>query len=179
MSLADTDAVSQHVADLSAPDIGGLIAAVDGRSVRLAAGPLVLHTAGAEVRRFRMSFIDWLLGFLVNPDIAYILMVIGIFGVIFELTSPGAIAPGVAGALALLLAFIGFGSLPTNIGGVVFIVLALVLFIVDLKAPTHGLLTAGGIVAFVLGSILLLRRRPWQRACRRRRSSTSPWQQSW
>jgi membrane-bound serine protease (ClpP class) len=160
MSLADTDAVSQHVADLSAPDIGGLIATVDGRSVRLAAGPLVLHTAGAEVRRFRMSFIDWLLGFLVNPDVAYILMVIGIFGVIFELTSPGAIAPGVAGALALLLAFIGFGSLPTNIGGVVFIVLALVLFIVDLKAPTHGLLTAGGIVAFVLGSILLFP--PWR-----------------
>ena len=160
MSLPDADAVSRHVVDLSAPDIGALIAAVDGRTVHLAAESLVLRTAGAEVRRFRMSFIDWLLGFLVNPDIAYIFMVIGIFGVIFELTSPGAIAPGVAGALALLLAFIGFGSLPTNIGGVVFIVLALVLFIVDLKAPTHGFLTAGGIVAFVLGSILLFP--PWR-----------------
>ena len=162
MSLTDTDAVSQNVADLSAPDIGGLIAAVDGRTVRLATGQLVLHTAGAEVRRFPMTFIDWLLAFLVNPDVAYILMVVGIFGVIFELSSPGAIAPGVAGALALLLAFIGFGSLPTNIGGVVFIVLALVLFIVDLKAPTHGFLTAGGVVGFVLGSILLFP--PWRSA---------------
>ncbi len=160
MSLTDADAVSQHVADLAAPDLGGLLAAVDGRSVQLSTGPVVLHTSGAEVRRFRTSFIDWLLGFLVNPDIAYILMVIGIFGVIFELTSPGAIAPGVAGGLALLLAFIGFGSLPTNIGGLVFIVLAVVLFIVDLKAPTHGFLTAGGVVAFVLGSILLFP--PWQ-----------------
>jgi membrane-bound serine protease (ClpP class) len=107
-----------------------------------------------------MSLIDWFLGFLVNPDLAYILLVIGIFGVIFELTSPGAIAPGVAGAIALLLAFTGFGSLPTNIGGIIFILLAVVLFIVDIKAPTHGFLTAGGVVAFVLGSILLFP--PWR-----------------
>jgi membrane-bound serine protease (ClpP class) len=81
--------------------------------------------------------------------------VLGIFGVIFEISSPGAIAPGVAGAIALLMAFISFGNLPTNIGGIVFILLSVVLFIVDLKTPTHGLLTAGGIVAFVLGSFLL------------------------
>jgi membrane-bound serine protease (ClpP class) len=102
-----------------------------------------------------MSFFHLLLGFLVNPDLAYILLVVGIFGVIFELTSPGAIAPGVAGAVALIMAFIGFGSLPTNIGGVIFIILAVVLFVVDIKTPTHGFLTAGGIVAFVMGSLLL------------------------
>jgi membrane-bound serine protease (ClpP class) len=160
LSLTDTEAVAQHVVDLSAPSLGALLAAVDGRTVTTSAGSLVLHTSGAEVRRMRMSFIDRLLAFLVNPDVAYILMVIGIFGVIFEISSPGAIAPGVAGAIALLMAFTGFGSLPTNVGGIVFILLAIVLFIVDIKTPTHGFLTAGGVLAFVLGSLLLFP--PWR-----------------
>jgi len=160
MSLTDSEAVARHVADLSVPSLGELLARIDGRTVRTPAGDVVLRTAGAEVRRFRMSFMDWILAFLVNPDVAYILLVIGIFGVIFELSSPGAIAPGVAGAIALLLAFIAFGNLPTNIGGIIFIALAVGLFLIDLKTPTHGFLTAGGIVAFVLGSFLLFP--PWR-----------------
>jgi membrane-bound serine protease (ClpP class) len=160
ISLTDTEAVARHVADLAVPSLGELLARIDGRTVRTASGAVVLRTAGAEVRRFRMSFMDWILAFLVNPDVAYILLVIGIFGVIFELTSPGAVAPGVAGGIALLLAFIAFGNLPTNIGGIIFIALAVGLFLIDLKAPTHGLLTAGGIVAFVLGSFLLFP--PWR-----------------
>jgi membrane-bound serine protease (ClpP class) len=155
ISLTETQAVSQHVVDLSARDLGNLLSAADGRTVTTQAGPLVIHSAAAEVRRFHRSIIDWLLGFLVNPDVAYILLVLGIFGIIFEISSPGAIAPGVVGAIALLMAFISFGNLPTNIGGIVFIILSIVLFIVDLKTPTHGLLTAGGVVAFVLGSFLL------------------------
>jgi membrane-bound serine protease (ClpP class) len=160
VSLTESEAVARHVVDLSAPSLGGLLAAVEGRTVITSAGPVVLHTAAAEVRRFRMSIVDWLLAFLVHPDVAYILLVIGIFGVIFEISSPGAIAPGIAGAVALLLAFIGFGNLPTNIGGILFILLSVVLFIVDIKAPTHGILTAGGVVAFVLGSFLLFP--PWR-----------------
>jgi membrane-bound serine protease (ClpP class) len=160
LALTDGEALSRHVVDLTAPSLGELLAAVDGRTVRAAEGPVVIRTAGAETVRVRMNVIDAILAFLVNPNLAYIFMVIGIFGVIFELTSPGAVAPGVAGALALVLAFIGFGSLPTNAGGVVFIVLAVVLFIVDIKTPTHGLLTAGGVVSFVLGSLLLFP--PWR-----------------
>jgi membrane-bound serine protease (ClpP class) len=160
VSLTAEEAVSQHVVDLAAPSLGALLAAVDGKTVIMTSGAVVLHTAAAEVRRFRMSIIDRILAFLVNPDVAYILLVVGMFGVIFEISSPGAIAPGVAGAIALLMAFTGFGSLPTNIGGIVFIVLAIILFIVDIKAPTHGLLTAGGVVAFVLGSFLLFP--PWR-----------------
>jgi membrane-bound serine protease (ClpP class) len=160
VSLTAAEAVAQHVVDLAAPDLGALLAAVDGRTVTAVSGAVVLHTAAAEVRRFRMTFIDRILAFLVNPDVAYILLVLGMFGVIFEISSPGAIAPGVVGAIALLMAFTGFGSLPTNIGGIVFIVLAIVLFIVDIKTPTHGLLTAGGVVAFVLGSLLLFP--PWR-----------------
>ena len=160
ISLTETEAVARRVADLSAPSLGELLSAIDGRTVQTAAGPVVLRTAAAEVRRFPMTFIDWLLGFLVNPNIAYILLVVGILGVIFELTSPGAIAPGVAGAIALLLAFLSFGNLPTNIGGILFILLAVVLFIVDIKAPTHGILTAGGVVSFIVGSFLLFP--PWR-----------------
>ena len=160
LSLTETEAVTRHVADLSVSSVGELLARVDGRRVRTPAGEVVLRTSGAEVRRFRMTFMDWILAFLVNPDIAYILLVIGIFGVIFELSSPGAIAPGVAGGIALLLAFIAFGNLPTNIGGIVFIGLAIGLFLIDIKAPTHGILTAGGVVAFVLGSFLLFP--PWR-----------------
>jgi membrane-bound serine protease (ClpP class) len=109
-----------------------------------------------------MTIVDRILGYIVNPDLAYILLVLGILGVIFELTSPGAIAPGVAGAIALLISFLSFGSLPTNVGGILFIILAVVLFLVDIKAPTHGILTAGGVVAFVLGSLLLFP--PWRGA---------------
>jgi len=162
ISITDTEAVSRGVADLSAPSLGDLLSRLDGRTVRTQEGVVTLHSAGAEVRRIRPTAIDSILAFLVNPDLAYILLTIGIFGVIFELTSPGAIAPGVVGAICLLLAFVGFGNLPTNIGGIVFILLAIVLFIVDLKTPTHGFLTAGGVLAFVLGSLLLFP--PWRGA---------------
>jgi membrane-bound serine protease (ClpP class) len=160
LSLTDTEAVKRHVADLSASSLGELLSRLDGRTVSTSTGPTILATSGAEVRRYRMTFMDRILAWLVNPDVAYILLVIGIFGVIFELSSPGAIAPGVAGGLALLMSFIAFGNLPTNIGGIVFIVLAVGLFLIDIKAPTHGILTAGGVVAFVLGSFLLFP--PWR-----------------
>jgi membrane-bound serine protease (ClpP class) len=133
---------------------------VNGRTVKTAAGERVLHTSGAPVQRFDMGVIDRFLTILVNPNLAYILMVVGIFGIIFELSAPGIGAPGIAGGIAILLSMVGFGSLPTNIGGVIFIVLAVVLFIVDIKVPSHGIWTAGGIVSFVLGSLLLFP--PWR-----------------
>jgi membrane-bound serine protease (ClpP class) len=160
LSITDTEAVARRVVDVSAPTLGDLLGKIDGRSVRMSSGTRVLHTLGAEVRRIRPTFVDSILAFLVNPDIAYILLTVGIFGVIFELSSPGAVAPGVAGAIALILSFVGFGNLPTNVGGIVFIVLAIVLFLVDIKAPTHGFLTAGGVLSFVLGSFLLFP--PWR-----------------
>jgi membrane-bound serine protease (ClpP class) len=159
-SLTDSEAVEQKVVDLRAADLPSLLAALDGRKVRMGGEERVLHTAGAEVRTLPMGFLDRLLSVIVNPDIAYILMSIGILGIIFELSAPGTLGGGIAGGIALLLAFIGFGSLPTNLGGILLIVLAVILFIVDIKAPAHGIWTAGGITAFVLGSILLFP--PWR-----------------
>ncbi len=160
VSLTEKEALAARVSDVTAATLGDLLEAVDGRTVKLPGGPVTLHTAAVEIRRVPMNFIDRFLGFVVNPDLAYIMLVLGILGIIFELTSPGAIAPGVAGAIALVIAFVSFGSLPTNIGGILFIIVAVVLFIVDIKAPTHGILTAGGVVAFVLGSLLLFP--PWR-----------------
>lgn len=160
ISLTDTEAVSRGIVDFIARDLDDLLKQADGRTVDVAHGTAVIHTAGAVERPFTMSFIDRFLGFLVDPDIAYILLIIGMFGIIFELSHPGLVAPGIAGAVALLLSFISFGSLPTNLGGILFIVLAIVLFILDIKLPTHGVLTAGGIVSFVLGSFLLFP--PWR-----------------
>ena len=162
ISLTETEALAARVSDLTAPTLLDLLAAVNGRVVKVTGGTVTLHTTAVEIRRVPMTIVDRVLGYIVNPDLAYILLVLGILGVIFELTSPGAIAPGVVGGLALLISFLSFGNLPTNVGGILFIILAVVLFLVDIKAPTHGILTAGGVVAFVLGSLLLFP--PWRGA---------------
>jgi membrane-bound serine protease (ClpP class) len=159
-SLTETEALERHVVDLVAPSLDELLRLSDGRSVRMAEGSRLLDLAGATVKSYPMGVPDRLLEVLVNPDLAYVLLVIGIFGIIFELAAPGIGGAGIAGAIAIMLALIGFGSLPTNLGGLLFILGAVLLFIIDLKAPTHGIWTLGGIVTFVLGSILLFP--PWR-----------------
>jgi len=159
VSLTETEALKQRVVDVVAPDLSGLLAEIDGRHVKTADGEVTLRTVGAAVQRSDMGLIERLLDVLVNPDLSYILMVIGILGIIFELSSPGIGAPGIAGAIAIVLSMVGFGSLPTNLGGFVFIALGVVLFIVDVKVPSHGVWTAGGIASFLLGSLLLFP--PW------------------
>jgi len=159
-SLTEREAVEQKVVDIVAKDLDELLAAIDGRTVETATGKVVLHTKGAPARAYGMNFIDRFLSVVVDPNIAYILFLLGIYGLIFELTSPGISGAGIAGGIAILLALIAFGSLPTNIGGLLLIVLAAALFLVDIKAPTHGVLTAGGIIALILGSLLLFP--PWR-----------------
>jgi len=159
-SLTDAEALAQHVADLRAADLAELLRAVDRKTVSTAAGDVSLSTANAVVSRYDMGLLDRFLTGLVNPDLAYVLMVVGIFGIIFELSAPGIGAPGIAGGIAILLSLVGFGSLPTNLGGLLLIALAVVLFVVDVKAPSHGIWTAGGITSFLLGSFLLFP--PWK-----------------
>jgi membrane-bound serine protease (ClpP class) len=160
VSLTESQAATRHVVDLSAVNLTDLLARINGKTVSTPRGSVTLRTAAVELRPIPMTAIDRFLGFFANPNLAYLLLVVGIFGIIFELSSPGLVLPGIVGGVALILAFVSFGELPTNLGGILFIIMAIVLFVVDIKAPTHGILTAGGVIAFVMGSLLLFP--PWR-----------------
>jgi membrane-bound serine protease (ClpP class) len=153
-------AVSLHVADLEASDPASLLNQLDGRSVARTSGSLVLHTAGALVDDFPMPFWQVFLNALIDPTIAALLILVAGYGIITELSTPGAILPGVIGGLAAILAVVSLANLPVNIAGALMMLLALVLFIADLKAPTHGILSVGGVFALVLGMAFLVNTGP-------------------
>jgi len=151
------DALELNVIDLIAPDLATLLQQVNGRTVILGSGAEVtLATADVAPHVEGMNFIEDFLHKLSDPTVAAILMLIGINGMIFELASPGAILPGVVGGIALLLALFGLGMVPVNYAGLLFIMLAFILFVADIKMPTHGILTAGGIISLLLGAMILL-----------------------
>ncbi|TMF18426.1 MAG: nodulation protein NfeD, partial [Chloroflexi bacterium] len=134
-------AVQLHVADLLANDIRSLLEQVDGRSVPRTNGSLVIHTANAVLDDFPMPFWQVFLNALIDPTIAALLIIIAGYGIITEMSNPGLILPGVIGGLAAVLAIVSLANLPLNIAGALMMMLALVLFIADLKAPTHGFLS--------------------------------------
>lgn len=149
------EAARTGVVDLVANDLDDLLRQVDGRTVTTAKGPVTLRTAGAPVERIEMGLVDELLHAIGDPTIAYILISLGTMGMFFELSNPGSILPGVAGGICLLLGFYALGTLPVNYAGLALIGFAFLLFVVDVFAPSHGILTLGGLVSFVLGSLLL------------------------
>ncbi len=158
VSISEVDAVRLKVVDLVAPDVISLLRAVDGRTVETAAGPVTLATKDAAVRTIGMDPSERLLDLLSDPNIGLILMTIAIYGIIFELSNPGAVLPGVIGAIALVLALASFAILQVNVAGLALIALSVVFFIADIKVPGHGVLTIGGILAFLLGAMLLTER---------------------
>jgi membrane-bound serine protease (ClpP class) len=149
------EALELGVIDFIADDLDDLLAQMDGFEVEVDRREVTLRTAGAEVREQPMTFVEQFLHIITNPTIAFILLTIGINAILFELSSPGGYAAGIVGAICLLLAFYSLGVLPVNYTGLILIGLAFVLFVVDLKAPTHGVLTVGGIVSLVAGALLL------------------------
>ncbi|MCZ7650558.1 MAG: nodulation protein NfeD [Thermoanaerobaculia bacterium] len=151
------EALEQGLVDLVAEDFDALLAALDGREVRKGDRVLALRTAGATVRTVEMSAPQRLLSALAHPNLAYILLTLGFLGIYFELSHPGAVLPGVVGGICLLLAFFGLSVLPVNYAGVGLILLALLLFVAEVKVTSYGLLTVGGIISLVLGSLLLFR----------------------
>ncbi|MDP3047620.1 MAG: nodulation protein NfeD [Chloroflexota bacterium] len=155
VSATEKEALGLGVIDLISPNIQALLADLDGRTVTTAAGTVTLPTRGLPVQDLPMSLGESFLQMLSDPNIAYVLMILGVNGLIFELSSPGAILPGVVGGICLLLAFYTLGTLPLNYAGLALIGFAFVLFVVDIKMPTHGLLTAGGVVSLLLGSLML------------------------
>jgi len=156
-SLSAKDALEKKVVDLIAPDLADLLARLDGREVRKGGKVLVIRTKGAQVTRVPMGLRHRVLASLADPTIAYILLMIGIYGIYFELSSPGAVLPGVIGAISLLLGFYALQTLSANYAGFLLILLSLLLFFLELKIQSHGALAIGGIIAMILGSLMLFR----------------------
>ena len=155
VSVSESVALDKKVVDLVANDLTDLLNKLDGRKVATAFGEKVLKTKGAVVERFEMGARLKALKAISDPNVAYILMMLGILGLFFELSNPGLILPGVVGGISLILAFYALQTLPVNYAGLLLILLAVVLFIAEIKVVSHGLLAVGGVVSLLLGSLLL------------------------
>ncbi len=157
ISTPANEALDLGVVDIVAENMDDLLAQLDGRVVKKNSSTFTLSTKDVLLIENPMGLRYRLLAAISNPNVAYILMLIGLAGIYFELSSPGAILPGVIGGISLILAFFAFQTLPVNFAGVALIILAVILFIAEIKVPSFGLLTVGGVVSMVLGSILLFR----------------------
>jgi len=155
VSATETEALKKHIVDFVSKDLTALLKDVDGRKVTTATGEKTLRTADAPVTRTEMDLRYTILNFISDPSVAYMLMLLGFYGLFFELTNPGTIFPGVTGAIFLILAFYSFQTLPVNYAGLLLIILALILFILEIKIISHGMLTIGGIISMVIGSLML------------------------
>lgn len=155
-SLTAQEALDRGVVDLLAADLPALLERLDGRAVRTAAGEVVLRTRGAATVERSMSLRQRLLHALADPNLAYLLLILGFYGILFELASPGIGFGGIGGAISLILALYALNAIGVNYAGLALVALAFALFAVDLFVPTHGALTAGGILSLLLGSLLLV-----------------------
>jgi membrane-bound serine protease (ClpP class) len=155
-SLSAGEALEQDVIDLIAGSLEALLTRLDGRQIEIAGEERTLATAGWNLVAIEPDWRTELLAIITNPNVAYILMLIGIYGIIFEFYSPGLIFPGVVGALSLLLALYAFQVLPVNYAGLALIGLGIAMMVGEMMLPSFGALGIGGIVAFVVGSIMLM-----------------------
>jgi membrane-bound serine protease (ClpP class) len=155
VSVTERDAVRLKVVDLIADSMADLLAKIDGRTVKTPAGPVTLATRDAKIVAIEIGFRDRFLNVITDPNIAYILMMLGMLGLFFELSTPGVILPGVVGGISIILAFFAFQSLPINYAGLLLILFGIVLLIAEIKVTSYGVLAIGGIVSMALGSLML------------------------
>ena len=155
VSATEREAVKLKVVDLVADSVPDLLAKIDGRVVKTPKGSVTLATKDAAVTPIAVGFRDRFLALITDPNVAYILMMVGMLGIFFELSTPGAILPGVLGGISLILAFFAFQSLPINWAGLLLILFGLALLVAEIKIVSHGILTIGGVVSMVLGSMML------------------------
>lgn len=156
LSITETEALKGKVIDIIAISVQDLLEKIHGKEISLSLGKKVLDTKNAEVINIEMNFKQKILGLLSDPNIAYILFMIGIYGIMFELYNPGSIFPGVIGGISLIIAFYSLHTLPVNYAGLALIIFAVILFIAEIKVVSHGLLSIGGVISLVLGSIMLI-----------------------
>ncbi|MDZ7269633.1 MAG: nodulation protein NfeD [candidate division KSB1 bacterium] len=157
VSITAKEALALNVIDLIAPSLDSLLTLLDGRKVELVNRADTLHTAGAQIVVQEMNWRHKLLDRISDPNIAYILMLLGIYGLFFELSNPGAVLPGVLGGIFLILGLYAMQTLPVNWAGVLLILFGVLLFIIEVKVTSYGVLTIGGIVAMFLGSLMLFK----------------------
>lgn len=155
VSATEREAVKLKIVDLVAESVPDLLTRIDGRTVKTTRGQVTLATKDAPVKVIEVRFRDRFLALISDPNIAYLLMMAGMLGIFFELSNPGAILPGVIGGISLILAFYAFQSLPVNWAGLLLLLFGLVLLIAEVKVVSHGILAIGGVVAMLLGSLML------------------------
>ena len=154
-AVSSDEALKAGLIDFIANDTAELLKLIDGRTVILHSGTKIINTRNIVTVNIEMSFIEQLLQLLTDPNVLFLLLTIGVQAIFIELSSPGGWVAGFIGAVCLLLAIYGLGVLPVNWFGILFLVLAFILFILDIKAPTHGALTIAGAVSFIIGSLVL------------------------
>ncbi len=158
VSLTASEALAANVIDIVANDIDDLLAQINGREIKTEAGLVTLHTAGAHIETLAPDWRSELLAVITNPTLAYMLLLIGIYGLVLEGYHPGTLVPGVVGVICLLLAFYAFQILPVNWAGVALVAIGALLLLAELFVPSFGILGIGGVVAVVFGGIILMDR---------------------
>lgn len=155
-SITATEALDSNVVELIADDMIDLLAKIDGWAVELPYGIDTLRTAGAATTKVEKSFSDKILEVLSDPNIAFVLFTLGTLGLVMELYNPGTIVPGVVGGICIILAFFSFQVLPINFSGIALILFAIILFLLEIKVPSYGILSIGGVISLVLGGLFLI-----------------------
>ena len=156
-SYSETEALKDSAVDLIAKNDQELLSIVDGKTIELRNETKTLHTKNARIELYEMNVFEKFLNIVSDPGVAYILMMLGIFGILFEMFNPGAILPGIVGVISIILAYYAMHTLPVNFAGLALIIFAIVLFLLEIKIVSHGMLTIGGIVSLLLGSMMLIK----------------------
>ena len=157
VSVTEFEALEMNVVDYVADNLEDLLDQMDQDSVELITGPYIINTADVEVVELKVGFANKILEIVSDPNVAYILMTIGMLGLYFEFSNPGAVLPGVVGGIALILALFSFQALPIDFAGVLLIILAMILFLLEVKIASHGILGGGGVLSLFFGSLMLVR----------------------
>lgn len=157
IAISAAEAILKHVVDLIAFSDKDLLNQVDGRQIKLSTGTVTLHTKNAPIEVFGMTALDKFFNIISDPNIAYLMLMLGFFGVLFELFNPGAILPGIVGVIALVLAFYSMRTLPVNYAGLALIIFGVLLLLLEIKIVSHGMLAIGGIASLLLGSMMLIK----------------------
>lgn len=157
VSLSENEALENNVIDLVAANEHELLNKINGKTVAVGADTVTLQTSHATVQVMQMGWAEKMLNILSDPNVAYILFLLGVYGLMFELYNPGSILPGIIGGICIILALYAMHTLPVNYAGLALIVFAIILFLLEIKIVSHGLLAIGGIVSLLLGSMMLIR----------------------